>query len=67
MTTLTDLDEVRDELSEAAPRVIIAVEGSELADALRAAGWVARAGWRTTTNDGQSVWRLRFEINCDEA
>ena len=60
MTTLTDLDEMRDELDDVAPRVIIAREGSELAEALRAAGWVARAGWRTT-NDGQSVWHLRFE------
>lgn len=66
MTTLTDLDEMRDELSEASPRVIIAREGSELAEALRASGWVARAGWRTT-NEGQTVWHLRFEIDSDEA
>jgi hypothetical protein len=67
MTTLTTLDEMRDEIRESAPRVIIAREGTELADTLRATGWVARAGWRTTTNEGQSVWHLRFEVMNDSA
>lgn len=66
MTTLTDLDEMRDETSETTPRVIIAREGTDLAEALRAAGWVARAGWRSTTNEGQSVWHLRFEVVSEE-
>jgi hypothetical protein len=66
MTTLTQLDEMRDDTSELAPRVIIAREGTELAETLRAAGWVARAGWRTTV-EGQSIWHLRFEVeNNDE-
>jgi hypothetical protein len=67
MTTLTTLDEMRDDLSETTPRVIVAREGTELADTLRATGWVARAGWRTTSEDGQSVWHLRFEIVNDIA
>lgn len=67
MTTLTQLDEMRDDISEATPRVIVAREGTELADTLRATGWVARAGWRTTTNEGQSVWHLRFEVVSDES
>jgi hypothetical protein len=67
MTTLTTLDEMRDDLDETAPRVIVAREGTELAATLRATGWVARAGWRTTSEDGQSVWHLRFEIVNDSA
>lgn len=69
MMTLTQLDEMRDETSdhETAPRVIIAREGTELAETLRTSGWVARAGWRTTTNEGQSVWHLRFEVENEEA
>lgn len=65
MTTLTQLDEMRDDLNDNqnTPRVIIAREGTELADTLRATGWVARAGWRTTTTEGQSVWHLRFEVD----
>lgn len=68
MTTLTTLDEMRDDISdnETTPRVIIAREGTELAETLRATGWVARAGWRTTTETGQSVWHLRFEVVNDE-
>jgi hypothetical protein len=65
MTTLTQLDEMRDDISESTPRVMIAREGTELAEALRASGWVARAGWRTTT-EGQSVWHLRFEVENDD-
>lgn len=67
MTTLTELDEMRDDTSEATPRVMIAREGTELAETLRATGWVARAGWRTTTNEGQSVWHLRFEVDSEDA
>lgn len=66
MTTLTQLDETRDDISETAPRVIVAREGTELAATLRATGWVARAGWRTMTNEGQSVWHLRFEVVSDD-
>lgn len=67
MTTLTQLEEMRDDISdnETTPRVIIAREGTELAETLRATGWVARAGWRTTTIEGQSVWHLRFEVVTD--
>jgi hypothetical protein len=67
MTTLTNLDELRDETSETAPRAIVAREGTELAETLRATGWVARAGWRTTTPEGKSVWHLRFEVTTEEA
>lgn len=67
MTTLTTLDEMRDDISETTPRVIVAREGTELAETLRATGWVARAGWRTTTNEGQSVWHLRFEVMNESA
>jgi hypothetical protein len=67
MTTLTNLDERQDETSQTAPRVIVAREGTELADMLRATGWVARAGWRTTSSEGQSVWHLRFEVTEHEA
>ncbi|HYI16889.1 MAG TPA: hypothetical protein VEX37_15935 [Thermomicrobiales bacterium] len=66
MTTLTQLDEMRDDISESTPRVMVAREGTELAEALRASGWVARAGWRTTTTEGQSVWHLRFEVENDD-
>ncbi len=66
MTTLTELDEMRDDISESAPRVMIAREGTELAEALRASGWVARAGWRTATTEGQSVWHLRFEVDTED-
>ena len=66
MTTLTQLDEMRDDVSESNPRVMIVREGTELADTLRAAGWVARAGWRTRTNEGQSVWHLRFEVESED-
>jgi len=67
MTTLTNLDELRDETSEATPRAIVVREGTELAETLRASGWVARAGWRTTSPEGQSVWHLRFEVADEEA
>ena len=67
MTTLTELDEMRDETSETTPRIIVAREGTELAETLRATGWVARAGWRTTTNEGRSVWHLRFEVDSEDA
>jgi hypothetical protein len=68
MTTLTELDEMRDDISnhEPTPRVIVAREGTELAETLRATGWVARAGWRTTTTEGRSVWHLRFEVENGE-
>jgi hypothetical protein len=66
MTTLAELDEMRDETSESTPRVIVAREGTELAETLRATGWVARAGWRTTTTEGKSVWHLRFEVDAED-
>lgn len=40
---------------------MIAREGSELAQRLRASGWVARAGWRSSDATGRPVWHLRFE------
>jgi hypothetical protein len=43
------------------PRSLIAREGSELAAALRAGGWRASAGWRSTTDDGEEAWQIRFE------
>jgi hypothetical protein len=43
------------------PRVIVAAEGSELADRLRASGWVARAGWRRHAAGRSPIWLVRFE------
>ena len=43
------------------PCTIIAREGTELADALRAGGWRVRAGWRGSDADGVAVWHFRFE------
>ncbi len=66
MPTLMRLDEIQDNACDVTPRVIIAREGTELADSLRAAGWVPRAGWRSMTTEGQTVWHLRFEIVSDD-
>jgi len=60
-------EQTHDDTSDTTPRVIVAREGTELAETLRAAGWVARAGWRTRTTEGQSVWHLRFEVVTDES
>ena len=62
MTTLTQPEQTRGGPTEGLPRFIIAREGTELAETLRATGWTARAGWRTVTSEGESVWHLRFEI-----
>jgi hypothetical protein len=43
------------------PCTIVAREGTELANALRAGGWRVRAGWRGSDADGESVWHFRFE------
>jgi hypothetical protein len=43
------------------PCTIVAREGTELANALRAGGWHVRAGWRGSDADGESVWHFRFE------
>lgn len=40
---------------------VTAREGSELASALRANGWTARAGWRTSIDSGESIWLVRFQ------
>jgi hypothetical protein len=66
MTTLAQSEQKRDGQTECRPRVMIAREGTELADTLRASGWVARAGWRTQTSEGETVWHLRFEVPSDE-
>ncbi len=66
MTTLIQINELHDDTSESTRRVMIAREGTELAETLRANGWIARAGWRTTTNEGQSVWHLRFEVVTED-
>ncbi len=59
-------EQTYDDTSDTTPRVIVAREGTELAETLRASGWVARAGWRTTTTEDQSVWHLRFEVVSDD-
>lgn len=46
------------------PRVIVAAEGSELANRLRASGWVARAGWRRHAAGHSPIWLVRFEYPC---
>jgi hypothetical protein len=46
-------------------RHIVAREGSELAETLRARGWRARSGWRSTTDTGDSIWYMRFEVPAD--
>jgi hypothetical protein len=51
----------------AAPGVIVAREGSELAQHLRARGWVARSGWRATAGTGHGVWYVRFEPRGETA
>ncbi len=61
MTTLLNDITIDDIDNQLAPFEIVAREGSALADQLRANGWVARAGWRTTGDTGQAVWHLRFE------
>jgi hypothetical protein len=55
-------EQLHDGQSDSLPRVIVAREGTELADTLRASGWVARAGWRTRTSEGDTIWHLRFEV-----
>jgi hypothetical protein len=42
-------------------RSLVAREGTELAEALRARGWQARAGWRRVDDDGEPIWFVRFE------
>ncbi|MGH9174683.1 MAG: hypothetical protein ACRD1H_10005 [Vicinamibacterales bacterium] len=66
MTTLTQPEQTRDGPTEGLPRFIIAREGTELANTLRATGWITRAGWRTRTSEGETVWHLRFEIPSEE-
>lgn len=61
MTTLMNESTIECIDERVAPVEIVAREGSALAAQLRANGWVARAGWRTTDEDGQTVWHLRFE------
>jgi len=39
---------------------IVAPEASELAQRLRSAGWIARAGWLSRARGGR-VWLVRFE------
>lgn len=65
MTTLTRLTEMHSDVCDSTTRVIIAREGTELANTLRTSGWVARAGWRSMTSSGEAVWHLRFEIVSD--
>lgn len=72
MTTLAHSDNTiklaRDDGDDGASlRTIVAREGSELAEALRAGGWVARAGWRTADADGRAAWQLRFERPDEES
>ena len=64
MPALAQLDEMggNHNATQTSPRVIIARDGTELADRLRATGWIVRAGWRTTSHKGQSVWNLCFEL-----
>lgn len=42
-------------------RWLVAREGTELAETLRARGWQPRAGWRRVDDDGNPVWFVRFE------
>lgn len=59
MTTARDelLDDMVEATAPAGQCSIVVRDGSELAVRLRADGWVARSGWRTSTGD----WLLRFE------
>jgi hypothetical protein len=47
-------------------RSLVAREGTELAEALRARGWQARAGWRRIDDAGEPVWFVRFEQPADD-
>jgi hypothetical protein len=60
MMTLLRPDQTEERTTEQ-PQHVVAREGSELAELLRERGWVARAGWRATTDAGAGVWYLRFE------
>jgi hypothetical protein len=65
MSMLTQPEQLDQREPEPLPRSVVAREGSELAEALRASGWVARAGWRTTSESGESIWQVRFELVND--
>jgi hypothetical protein len=53
--------EVSESRNHAAPEVVVAREGSELATRLRSHGWTARGGWRATEQRDQFVWYVRYE------
>jgi hypothetical protein len=57
----------RTEQDSDSQRYVIAREGTELASLLRERGWVARVGWRATTEADGSVWYLRFEAGDDRS
>jgi hypothetical protein len=63
MTTIVSPGQVIDDTREnhVDRRSIVARDGSELAQRLRATGWTARVGWRTVTESGDTVWFVRFE------
>lgn len=46
---------------EGFPRSIVVRERSELADRLRANGWVARAGWLSANRTTSRIWLIRLE------
>jgi hypothetical protein len=53
--------QVNDSRNHAAPEVVVAREGSELAARLRSHGWTVRGGWRATDQRDQLVWYVRYE------
>jgi hypothetical protein len=57
----TEPRSTNDERESCVPRTIVAREGTELAAALRAGGWQARAGWRSSDHAGEPAWQIRFE------
>ncbi|MGH9176872.1 MAG: hypothetical protein ACRD1H_21060 [Vicinamibacterales bacterium] len=59
--TLAPTADPRVAIRAAAPEVIVAPEGSELASRLRATGWVARSGWRSHSAGRPAIWLVRFE------
>jgi hypothetical protein len=63
-----DVSQANDETAQFPPGPLVAREGSELARALRAGGWQARAGWRAAAAPGDPpAWYLRFDPPTSDA
>ncbi|RIK36182.1 MAG: hypothetical protein DCC58_19570 [Chloroflexi bacterium] len=62
MTSLIDRQTSPEaDASDTFPRVLVAREGSELAERLLARGWRPSAGWRHVNEAGETIWYVRYE------